>query len=294
MCNKKYDFAVMGGDMRMVYTAEVLKEMGYHVCTCGLCGEYRETERLLNAQSLESVAKASDAVILPIPVTKNQKELYCEREETKILLMDILDEMHENQILFAGCIPAEVKKMAERKGIRCHDFMEDECLAVYNSIATAEGAVAEAIMRSPLNLNKSRCLVLGYGKCGKTLAAYLKGLFCYVTVCARRKEVRQEAAVTVDCVCDFEHLEEELGEYQFIFNTVPEMVLDSEKLKLVNEKVCIIDIASAPYGVDFKAAGEMGIHASLCSGLPGKYAPGASAQAMARMVTERIYEKGEK
>ena len=75
MCNKKYDFAVMGGDMRMVYTAEVLKEMGYHVCTCGLCGEYKETERLLNAQSLESVAKASDAVILPIPVTKKQK--YC-------------------------------------------------------------------------------------------------------------------------------------------------------------------------------------------------------------------------
>lgn len=291
---KKYDFAVMGGDMRMVYTAESLGEMGYHVCTCELCVENRETERSLKTQSLENVAKEVDVLILPIPVTKNQKELYCEREETKILLTDILDEMHENQILFAGCIPEEVERKARIKGIRCYDFMKDECLAVYNSIATAEGAVAEAITRSPQNLNKSRCMVLGYGKCGKTLAAYLKGLFCHVTVCARREEVRQEAAVTVDHVCDFEHLEKELGECQFIFNTVPELILDREKLKMVNEKVCIIDIASAPYGVDFKAAGEMGINASLCSGLPGKYAPGASAQAMALMVTERIYGEGEK
>lgn len=294
MRKRKYDFAVMGGDLRMVYTAEVLEKMGYHVCTCELCREDREMGRSLKAQALGSAALEADVLILPIPVTKNKTELFCQRKDTKILLTDILDEMHEKQILFAGCIPEEVSQKAKEKGIQCYDFMEDECLAVYNSIATAEGAVAEAIIKSPLNLNKSRCLVLGYGKCGKTLAAYLKGLFCHVTVCARREEVREEAAVTVDHVCDFKHLEEELPECLFIFNTVPELILDSEKLKMVNEKVCIIDIASAPYGVDFEAAGELGLNASLCSGLPGKYAPGASARAMAAMVTERIYGKGEK
>ena len=71
--------------------------------------------------------------------------------------------------------------------------MKDEILTVKNSIATAEGAIAEAIQKSSRNLHGSRCLVLGYGTCGKTLVSYLTGMFCHVTVCARRPGIRAEA-----------------------------------------------------------------------------------------------------
>ena len=49
----------------------------------------------------------------------------------------------------------------------------------------------------------------------------------------------------------------------------------------MKKHVTIIDIASAPGGVDFAAAARLNLSAFLCPGLPGKYAPVSSAQAIA-------------
>lgn len=290
MKKRSYDFAVIGGDGRMMYMARSLQQQGAKVCTYGLCTK-EQMKAEVGVDSIEKAVWEADTVVLPIPVSKNQTELFC--QERKMLLTEIVQLMEPGQGIAGGCIPELMKRQAKEKGVKCYDFMEDECLAVYNSIATAEGAIAEAVMKSPLNLNKSRCIILGYGRCGKTLAAYLKGMFCHVTVCARRREVREKALITVDHVCDFGQLEKELPECLFLFNTVPEMILGKEKLRAVNSKVCIIDIASAPYGVDFEAATELGINAHLCSGLPGKYAPEASGEIMASALIDRFYEKGE-
>ncbi len=66
--------------------------------------------------------------------------------------------------------------------------MEDRCLAVENSIATAEGMIAEAMIRSPKNLRGSRCLILGYGTCGRMLGSYLKGIGCEVGVVEKSRD----------------------------------------------------------------------------------------------------------
>ena len=166
--------------------------------------------------------------------------------------------------------------------------MKNEELAIYNSIATAEGAIAEAIQKSPLNLHRSECLVLGYGKCGKTLAAYLKGMFCRVTVCARRPDVRSEASILADEVISFDDIPDNLKQYSFIFNTIPNMIIDRSLLMSVKKQAIIIDIASAPGGVDFTAAKELGIPAWLCPGLPGKYAPESSARAMTDVLMQEM------
>ena len=66
--------------------------------------------------------------------------------------------------------------------------MKMDDVAIYNAIATAEGAIMEAIKMQPINLHKSRCLVLGYGRCAKVLAAKLKGMDAQVTV----PEIKQQ------------------------------------------------------------------------------------------------------
>ena len=55
-------------------------------------------------------------------------------------------------ILFAGGIPKEYEKQAKEKGIICVDYLKDGYTAVKNTIATAEGSLAEAIIRSSGNL----------------------------------------------------------------------------------------------------------------------------------------------
>ncbi len=58
-------------------------------------------------------------------------------------------------------------------------------VAILNAVATAEGAIAEAIKRSIINIHQSNCLVLGYGRCAQILAKIIHfGCKC---MCWRKK-----------------------------------------------------------------------------------------------------------
>lgn len=278
----KYDFAVIGGDLRSVLMAELLCKKGFGVIVYGTALDIRGGAAV--AGSLNEALSGAQVVIGPIPLSKDGKKVSGGAEQKEITMKALEDGLMEGQILFAGCIPESFLECGKRKSLELFDFMEMEELAVFNSIATAEGAVAEAIIRHPGNLHGSRCLVLGYGKCGKTLAHKLAGLSCHVTVCARKPGAGAEAEAMGYGSVDFANIKKELGISSYIFNTVPGLVLWGELLEEVDKNALIIDIASAPGGVDYRAAAEQGITAFLCPGLPGKYAPGASAEALAEIV----------
>ena len=297
MITNIYDFGIIGGDLRQVYMAQILAEQGYRVCVYGLCKEISQDmqtnvksgEPVLCEKSMADAVQKSGIIIAPIPMTKNKKDLNNQAGKDDLGLNELAEELKEGQYFFAGCIPDGFRDKAADNGVVC-DFMKKEELAIYNSIATAEGAIAEAIQKSPLNLHRSECLVLGYGKCGKTLAAYLKGMFCRVTVCARRPDVRSEASILADEVISFDDIPDNLKQYSFIFNTIPNMIMDRSLLMSVKKQAIIIDIASAPGGVDFTAAKELGIPAWLCPGLPGKYAPESSARTMTDVLMQEMQQ----
>jgi len=52
--------------------------------------------------------------------------------------------------------------------------------------------------------------------------------------------------------------------------------------------VVIIDIASAPGGCDYTYCKKKGIHAKLCPGLPGQYAPKTSGEILAKAIAIEI------
>lgn len=298
MITNIYDFGIIGGDLRQVYMAQILAEQGYRVCVYGLCKEISQDmqtnvksgEPVLCEKSMADAVQKSGIIIAPIPMTKNKKDLNNQAGKDDLGLNELAEALKEGQYFFAGCIPDGFRDKAADNGVVCCDFMKKEELAIYNSIATAEGAIAEAIQKSPLNLHRSECLVLGYGKCGKTLAAYLKGMFCRVTVCARRPDVRSEASILADEVISFDDIPDNLKQYSFIFNTIPNMIMDRSLLMSVKKQAIIIDIASAPGGVDFTAAKELGIPAWLCPGLPGKYAPESSARTMTDVLMQEMQQ----
>ena len=64
------------------------------------------------------------------------------------------------------------------------------------------------------------------------------------------------------------------------------MVLKYPELKRMARDACIIDIASAPGGVDREAARKLGVQAYLCPSLPGIYAPKSSGIRLAQKVLE--------
>ena len=158
--------------------------------------------------------------------------------------------------------------------------MKDITLSQFNSIATAEGVICEAIRLSPKNLHSSKCAVFGYGTCGRTITDYLKRMYCSVSVAASPDAERAQAALTADEALDLKACFQSIGEYDFIFNTIPSIILTKDILSRTKPDAVILDIASYPGGIDFTAAKELLVTAMACPGLPGKYAPLSSAKAI--------------
>lgn len=263
----EYDYAVLDGDLRQVYLANLLIEKGYHVNTFGLTDD-RLSHLAARGGSLEEVTQSAPAVLGAIP--------FCYEYEALPLA--------PGQCLFAGRIPEAFAASCKENGISVYDYMSDTQLPILNAIATAEGTISEAISHFPDNIHGTETLLLGYGTCAKVLADKLKALSAKVTVCARSPHARAEAVSMGYSILDFSALKEMIHHYPLIINTVPAFVLKEEILAKALPDCLILDIASSPGGLDQEAAQALCLNALNCPGLPGKYAPKASARYLAETI----------
>ncbi|MDD3393609.1 MAG: dipicolinate synthase subunit DpsA [Anaerotignum sp.] len=266
---------VIGGDQRLLYLANILKDMFHQVETYALDGAERLTG-IVRIDSLQAAMQGADIIVAPVPFSKDGVHLLT-KENTTILLSDFSENLQKNTILFGGNISNSVLEAAKLKNAICYDFMKMENIAVENAVTTAEGAIAEAITLSTQNVNQENCLILGYGRCAKAIAQRLQGLDAKVTIAARKETARKEAIAQGYHAVSLEDLEADIAKEQFIFNTIPSMVLNTEMIEKVSTDAIIIDIASAPGGTDFDACKRMGIKAKLSLGIPGRYSPKTSA-----------------
>lgn len=266
--------AVLGGDARQAYTVQTLLRAGWHV------QQYRvpvlpQAETGEQCESIEQALEGAQVIIGPVPMRAD-----------KALQEELSEHIQKGQTLIAGMLPQALKERCGEAGAAVYDVLEREDYAVLNAISTAEGAIAEAITLSGGNIHLSQCLVLGYGRCARPLAKKLLGLGARVTVAARRWEACC-AAIADGCeVLDFGLLRYHMPRFSYVFNTIPALVLGEPLLQSAAPEMVIIDIASAPGGVDYGAAKQLGLTAKLCPGLPGKYAPRASGESIAQ--TARI------
>lgn len=266
---------IFGGDKRQVYMASSLLNKGYHVCTYKLFDKI-EHKNHSAVNSLEELMAKCRVLIGPVPLTRDLVTI-SSGSAGNSSSRTIAHYLNKEHMLIGGLIPPDIRKLCDEKGVFCYDLMDSDKIAIMNAIATAEGTIMEAIKSSDFNLHKSNCLVLGYGRCGKVLAAKLKGLDANVTVAARSDDDLAYAQAAGFSVIHIKDIKPVLPSFHFIFNTVPALVLDQECLKKVSKDAVIIDIASAPGGVDFEYALNHGINAKLCLGIPGKVSPRTSA-----------------
>lgn len=260
-------------DMRQVYLAEILTKRGLSVRCLDIRNEAAQKEQL---QKLKNFLTTADMLILPIPVSKivNQEEL------KEILNKNLINETK----VLGGCFSKDMKELLNQRGIAYLDFMEDPLVTEENAVATAEGVIAELVSNSPYNIEGAKIIVTGYGCCGKAIARRLASLGARVTVLARRRDVRIEAKRDGFYAADFAFGPEEAMGTVMLVNTVPAPVVTRLLIKELPRDAYILDIASKPGGTDFACATENGIRADLVLGIPGRYAPKASAYILARAI----------
>ncbi len=289
--SKESNIGIFGGDQRQVYMASEFLQKGYRVYTYRLA-ETILHENCIKLHTLNELFDKCNLLIGPIPLTRDLVSV-ASTSTSELSVMSLSNLLTKDHFLIGGMIPTSIAGICTSKGIPYYDLMKNEKITILNAIATAEGSIMEAIQSSDRNLHGSNCLILGYGRCAKVLAQKLKGLDTKVTVAARSKEAlayAEAAGLTIIPLSDMKTL---LSSFDFIFNTIPSLILDKSSLDLVNSNVTIIDIASAPGGVDYEYAMQKKLRAKLCLGLPGKVAPKTSADILVDEIIALLKERSD-
>lgn len=276
--NKGFSFLLLGSDKRQRYLYDILNENGYEAAYMNdeeLEGYIDSCRYGCSAQENDGNAKSKafqfNVILLPVSFSA----MYFDKLQCVL---------NGNEYIF-GCN----LKSSKAGNFKCYEYMADDETAYKNAVATAEGTVAEAIIRSDININGSNCLITGYGRCARVIADRFKALNSNVTVIERIGHKRAEAAAygynaidfNVDNYTDFH-------KYDYVINTVPHMVVDEQMLKSFNKNVTIIDIASKPGGVDYEYCNKHNINAVNALGLPGKYAPKTSAKILYDVICDKL------
>ena len=265
-------FGVIGGDERMKYLAQSIAADGYPVCVCGL--EKLGTCRGAAECDLPQLAAKSSVILLPLPATKDGLFLNAPYAENEIRLDDDFARFFMHKTVCGGMLQRLTASSSLWREIEPEDYYRREELAVGNAIPTAEGAVGIAIREYPGTINGAKCLITGFGRIGKNLAIILRGMGAEVFCAARKKaDLMQMRAFGVQPLT----YREISRRFDLIFNTVPAKVLTSPVLMQQTRDTLIIELASAPGGIDLKRAEELHLHVIDAPSLPGRVAPKTAA-----------------
>jgi dipicolinate synthase subunit A len=283
MPGKKQTLCIIGGDTRQTYAAHTFARLGYETTLCaapvvpGICCFTKKLPHLAAALA------AADVLLLPVPLSRDGETVF-QTTGTKLPLKTLLDLGAKRHIFLAGAVRPEITRAFAEKKLTLRDFAADTDYLRKNAVFTAEGALAESILRAKSSFTDARALVLGYGRCGAALAARLRLLGAETVVFARRAAVRDEIRAAGCAPVSPEELEQALPKATHIFNTIPAMMLDGKQLRLCARDVYILDIASAPGGVNLDAAMQYRLQARLVGGIPGLYMPKSAGRLVAETV----------
>lgn len=262
---------ILGGDSRNYYLINEMLLENNDVYVYAMEKKGKIDKKATICQSLKEFMSLVDVIIGPIPFEKNGY-INTPLSDEKILAEDVIKCL-ENKTLIGGAIT----KFASLNNII--DITRDEEFQEKNAVSTAEGVIQIALNKLEKNICGSKILVIGYGRCGKVIVSKFKALCANVSATFRKEEMVEILENEADAV-QINRLENELekGVYDIIVNTVPELIVDKNKLDKLNAETLIIDIASNPGGVDKKYAKGKGIEVIHALGIPGKKSPITSSK----------------
>jgi len=263
------NIGVIGGDSRIVELVKILKSNENNVKLYGFekCKELQEFNQF---KTLVDAVQNSEEIITSIPLSKDGKIFNAPYSNEKIYVKDLF-ELAKNKKIITGNITEEIKSyIDESNKNEIIDVLEYEELAILNAIPTAEGAIQIAMEKSNITLHNSKCLVMGFGRIGKILSKMLAGIGANVYCEARKKtDIAFISSYGYNAI-HLKDLNMYLKEFDFIFNTIPVVILDENNLNLVKKECLIIDLASKPGGIDFEVANKMGLQTEWALALPRK------------------------
>lgn len=279
------NISIVGGDLRIIRLAEMYAQEGKNVYTYGLEKYFLESNlpNIELCQSLKEAVINSDIVISGMPFSKDGENVNAPFSSSQIKIKDLKNELN-NKTFIAGGIPKDFYD----EEIKNVDLLQIDELTILNAIPTVEGAIKIAIEAREETIHESNVLICGFGRIGKILCNRFKALGANV-YCAARKDtdlawIREKRYFPLRYVelCDY------APKFNIVINTVPTIIIKEKELDCLNKDVLIIDVASAPGGIDKEYAEKKKIKVITALGIPGKEMPKTAASYIKKIIDEKI------
>lgn len=292
----RIDLAVIGGDTRQCAAIGRFLDAGLSVRTYGLPPGALPP----GAHDFDNWRKAVDgvrAVVLPLPATPDGVRIHMPlaQDIPAPPIAALFREIAPTVKITGGRFSPTVRALAEELGRPLYDYFTSDELQRKNALPTAEGAVCILMKETALTVAGMPVAVTGYGRVSRALCELLYAMRAKVTVAARKESDLADAAAhgyaTVSIADSCGLLSLCHGQCA-VFNTVPFWLFSEEILKQMQKDTFLIDLASAPGGVDANAAGKYGIRVIWALSIPGKYAPVTAGRIVADTVLNYLEAEG--
>ncbi len=261
------NIAIIGGSARLKRLSMLLAESG-HTATA-----FRHFSSLPDRLPHE-------VIITDIPTYKKDGSLNLEGAPLGFGLSDIAEKTQADaRIIGCNC---------ELSSRAFTDINKVELFQYKNALPSAEGAIAIAMQESAITLFKSRTLVIGYGRIAKIIADRMAAFKSDVTVAARSEKARLEALASGLNSIRTDEILNVIGEYDFIFQTVPSLMLREKELRQM--KGLLIELSSDCAGTDLAVAEALSKRVIYAPGIPNRYSPETAAEILFEAVTSVITE----
>ena len=283
--DRTYHFLLLGGDARQAWLAGLLARDGHGVTAVAL---EKEASAAPGAAFSDGPEGAIDCAVLPAPVCGRDGNLCAPLSDRSLSLEDALALCRGARLVCAGRVSGAAQAAASACGIVLHDLFARPEVIVRNAVPTAEGALALAMQALPVTVHDARVGILGFGRVGQACADAFAALGARVCVYARREEQRALARSRGFDARPFDRP----AEHEIVLNTVPAPVWGREVWAALPAGTPVIELASAPGGVDPESARALGPRLLPAPGLPGKVAPASAGAYLRDAIYSLLHEAG--
>lgn len=282
---KNRNIVIIGGDKRQKYLKSYLTSQGFDVSSYGLFDWDDETSKL------KSIIKADSVIVLPLPATRNDKTILMPFSKKELFIDNIISLLGKENLVFGGIIKGELLSRLRETEIPFVDYYDNSFIEK-NAVLTAFGTLKIILEHIDFALPMGKYAITGYGKVAKEVSALLASLSCDITIFARNPSQQEDAKIKGCKAYSLYTLQEKAFEYDLIINTIPSEIFTEEILKNIRTDTKIIELASAPYGVDFDLARKHGVDVVKAFGLPGKYTPKTAGEIIGKGIEEYLKWEG--
>ena len=278
------NIVIIGGDKRQRYLKDYLDEKGYNVTSYGLFDWDDDTDRL------KSIINEDSVIVLPLPATRNDKTIVMPFSKREITIDRLVSFLGKGNIIFGGMIKGELLSRLRETDIPFVDYYDNEFIEK-NAVLTSFGALKILLEHIDFALPLGKYAVTGYGRVAKETASLLTSLSCDVTVFARNSSQRDDAMIKGCKAEALSKLSLQSNTFDIVINTVPSNIIDETAISNMKQGCKIIELASAPYGLDFDIARKYSIDVVKAFSLPGKYTPKTAGELIGKKICNTLHKE---